>query len=213
MEILVVDNDGAVSVISGVHGLPVELAAGRLVERLLVVVEPHVPEQPVVELARQRRQLGPGVPVLDEQLVPDPVAAHQRGVLLRGPVARVLVGQVLVAVPVGPGQGGLGPEGAGELLALPVPRDDEEDGHGQEQDHGRQDADDDGHVGGVVGLGLGDRDLGPLQVRGVAEGAARTADAVAALARTRGFGDGRQLRGEVTVGYVCEQRGWRSGMR
>lgn len=146
VKVLVVYNDGAVPVISGVRRLPVLV----LVERLLILVQPHVPQQAIVQISWKRGQLGSSVPVV--QLL-HPVR-HQRWIFLRCAV-RGFGGQVLM---IARGDRALRAQWACEVLSLPVPRDDQEDGHREQEDDRCQNADYHRHVIRVVLLD--DRNLG-----------------------------------------------------
>lgn len=119
VKILVVYNDGAIPVISGVRRFPVLV----LVEWLLILVQSHVPQQAIVQIPWKRGQLGSGVSIV--QLL-HPVR-HQRWILLRCPVSG-FGGQVLM---VARRDRRLRAQRAREVLPLPVPRDYQEDGHGE----------------------------------------------------------------------------------
>lgn len=111
VEVLVVYDDRAVSVVRRVRGFPILV----LVEGLLVLVESDVAQETIVEIARQGGELRAGVPVVE---LLDPVG-HQGGVLLRGAVGGFRRQVLMIA-----GRDrALGAERAGKVLPLPVTRD------------------------------------------------------------------------------------------
>lgn len=111
MEILVVYDDRAVSVVRRVRRFPVFV----LVEGLLVLVEPDVAQETIIEIARQSGELRAGVPVAE---LLDPVG-HERRVLLGGAVGGFRRQMLMIA-----GRDrALGAERTGKVLPLPVTRD------------------------------------------------------------------------------------------